>query len=369
MKTQNLSLLGVAVATLILTGCKQEQVAQRPAMPPTQVTVITVKEEQVKIQTELKGRLSAIEEADVRPQVTGIIQSIEVKDGSSVKKGQVLYKVDDAQYKAAFNQAQAAYNSIKADINTAKLKSERYKKLAADKAISTQESDDASSSYQKLVSNLAEKEASLEIARINLHYTEIKAPIDGVLGITTITPGTLVTANQATSINSVTKMNPIYLDVTQPSNEFLNMTSLNKELGAKKIPVELKVNDKIFEGAVSSNELKVDPQTDSIKVRAIFENNENILLPGMFGYATITYATKENGIQIPMQSVIRSTDGKSSVYVVGTDNKIVSTPVEILQSFGKYSTINSGLKAGDKVVFEGIEKTRPGAEVNPVDAK
>lgn len=368
MKTKQFSLLGVVSAVAILTGCNSEQAQQqRPEMPPATVTVVTINEKPIKIQSELKGRLSATEEAEVRPQITGIIQSLEVKDGSPVKKGQVLYKVDDAQYKAAYNQALASVNSTKADIESAKSKADRYEKLASENAISIQEADDARSVYQKLVANLAEKEAALEIAKINLEYTKIKAPIDGVLGISSVTPGTLVTANQATVINTVTKMDPIYLDITQPSSDFLNMITLSQDLNTKEIPVELKINEKVFNGVVSSNEFKVDPQTDSIKVRAEFENKNKVLLPGMFGYATVTYAVQDNGIEIPMQSIIRTADGKASVYVVGADNTVAIRPVEILTSHRFNSIVSSGLKEGDKVIFEGIEKTRPGAKVNPVE--
>lgn len=368
MKSTHFNMLGIAIAIVALTGCKSEQEPQqKPQMPTPTVTVVSVKQEPIKIQTQLKGRLAAIEEAEVRPQITGIIQSIEAKDGTTVKKGQVLYKVDDAQYKAAYNQAQAAYNSTKADIETARLKAARYKKLAADKAISIQEADDANATYQKLVANLAEREAALEIAKINLEYTNIKAPIDGVLGIASITPGTLVTANQASIINTITKMDPIYLDITQPSNEFLDMITLNKDAGGKAIPVELNINEKIFTGVVSSNELKVDPQTDSIKVRAKFDNKDGFLLPGMFGTATITYAVQENGIQVPMQSIVRDTKGNPNVFVVEADGTAKLKPIEVLQSSGFNNIVKSGLSVGDKIIFEGVEKAKPDAKVNPVE--
>lgn len=365
MKLLRLSL--ITTATLAIVGCKQEQ-PQRPPQGPIAVSVMTIKEQPVEIQSELKGRLSAVSEAEVRPQVTGIIQTINAKDGASVKKGDVLYKIDPAVYKAAYNQSVAALNTVKADLFTAKNKFERYDALAAKKAISAQDADDAKSVYNKLLASLAEKEAAVQSAKINLDYTEIKAPIDGILGISKITPGALVTANQANSINTITTLNPIYLDITQPSQDFMNMMNTHKELKAEKIPVDLKFDinsDTFIKGYVSSNEYKVDESTDSIKIRAIFENPENNLLPGMFAYAKITYGTKLDGIKIPLQTIVRNPTGDSSVFVVGSDNKIKKTDITILYNTNNQAIISSGLKAGDKVVFEGIDKIKEGIEVNP----
>lgn len=370
MKIFQLSVLSMAV--LALAGCKEEAPKGGFQPPPKAVSFITVKEEPVKIQSELKGRLAAVKEAEVRPQISGIIQSIKVEDGQPVKKGDVLYKVDSAQYQAAHNQAVAAYESIQADIKTAKLKADRYEKLSKDKAISTQEADDAKANYEKLQATLAERQAAVEIAKINLAYTDIKAPIDGVMGISTITPGALVTANQANSINTITTLNPIYLDIAQPSQEFQEMMLLSKELKSTEIPVELTLNNSAkttLSGVVSSNEIKIDPQTDSIRVRALFKNDDKLLLPGMFAYATITYGVKEKGIKLPAQSIQKTPDGKLIVLVVDETNKIKSVDVDVLQSSGKESIISSGLKDGDKVVFEGTEKVRPGDEVVATEYK
>lgn len=363
MRILKLSIIALAVTSIV--GCKNEEKPHSQQMPPKMVKTITVKEAPVKIQSELKGRLAAIEEAEVRPQITGIIQSVKVKDGQEVKAGDILYKVDSAQYQAAYNQALASYNSVKADIETAKLKAERYEQLAKSKAVPIQDADDAKSNYNRLLASLEERKAAVEMAKINLNYTDIKAPIDGRIGITTITTGALVTANQAASINSITKLDPIYLDVTQQSKEFLEMMKLSKSLGTKEIPVEIRVKqgDEPIIGSISSNEVKVDPQTDSVKLRAKFSNKEKSLLPGMFGYATITYAIQDKGIKIPLQTVVRNSEGKSTVYVVNKEQKIEQVAIEVLQNTGFEAIITSGLKEGDKVVIEGIDKIKAGDAV------
>lgn len=369
MKILKLSMIAIAVTAIV--GCNKDVVQKPNQMPPKLVTTITIKEEPVKIQSELKGRLSAIEEAEVRPQITGIIQEVKVKDGQEVRVGDILYKVDAAQYQAAYNQAQASYNSVKADIETAKLKANRYEELAKIKAVPIQEADDAKSNYNKLLASLEERKAALEAAKINLGYTNIKAPIDGLIGITTITSGALVTANQSASLNTITKLDPIYLDVTQQSKDFLEMMKLSKSLGSKEIPVEIRINqgDEPVIGTISSNELKVDPQTDTIKIRAKFSNKEKTLLPGMFGYATITYAIQENGIKIPLQTVVRNGDGKSTVYVVNAENKIEQISIDVLKNTGFEAIVSNGLKAGDRVVIEGIDKIKAGDTVVASDKK
>lgn len=365
MKLLRLSLITTAV--LAVVGCKKEE-PQRPPQGPVAVSVITIKEQPVEIQSELKGRLNAVSQAEVRPQITGIIKSIKAKDGAAVKQGDVLYKVDPAVYKAAYDQAVASLESIKADLSTAKAKSERYESLAAKKAISAQDADDAKSVYNKLLATLTEREAAVQSAKINLDYTDIKAPIDGILGISMITPGALVTANQANSINTITTLNPIYLDISQPSQDFMNMMAINKELKSEKIPVDLKFDmnsEPVVKGFVSSNELKVDQSTDSIKVRAIFDNPDKTLLPGMFAYAKITYGVKPNGIKIPLQTILRSPSGESSVLVVGSDNKAKNVNITTLYNSGSEAIVSSGLKAGDKVIFEGLDKIREGSDLNP----
>lgn len=368
MKILKLSLITIAALSVI--ACKKEESKQPPQMPKA-VSYISIKEEPVKIQSELKGRLSAIEEAEVRPQITGIIESIKVKDGQEVKKGDILYKVDSAKYQAEYNQSLASYKSVKADIETAKLKAQRYEQLAKTKAVPMQDADDALSAYNKLLASLEERKAAVDMAKIQLDYTNIKAPIDGKLGISSITSGALVTANQTNSINTITRLNPIYLDITQQSKDFLEMTKLSQEFETKNIPVEIRMNlgDEPIMGYVSSNELKVDPQTDSIKVRAKFDNTDKTLLPGMYAYATITYAIKDKGVVIPMQTIMKKTNGGTSVYVIGEGNKIKEVNVQVLQNKGAQSIITEGLKNGDKVVIEGIEKIKDGDVVTPTEKK
>jgi len=365
-------LLSLVIAAAAMTGCNQEAPKQQQQRPPAHVTYINIVESPIKIQSELKGRVSAVSEAQIRPQITGIIQSINVQDGQEVKKGQVLYKVDPAQYKAVYDQSLAAYDSVKADIKTAKTKAERYGALAKQKAMAIQEADEAQSSYLKLVASLAEKKAEIATAKINLDYTDIKAPISGILGISTITPGALVTANQTDSINTITTLSPIYVDLTQPSKEFIDMKIVQKKLQSTDVPVELKFNnnaDYFINGHIHSNEYSVNQATDSIKVRAIFENKDKLLLPGMYAYANLTYGIDNKGIKIPLQSIVRDVKGNSSVYVVNSDNKIENKAIVTLSNVGSEAIISEGLKTGDKLVFEGVDKVKIGDSVVPEEKK
>lgn len=368
MKKFIYSIVGIAVIST-LSACSKEEKIEQPQVqgpPPKIVSYITIKEQSVNINSDLKGRLVAVHEAQIRPQITGLIEDINVKDGQEVKKGQILYKVDDAQYLASYNQALAALNSVEADLKVAKLKADRYKELAKDNAVPQQEADETMAQYLKLLSQQKERQAAVNVAKINLDYTKIKAPIDGKIGISNITKGTLVTANQTQSLNTITKLDPIYLDITQQSGDFLTMINKNKELGSGKIPVQLTIDklNKVFNGFVVANELKVDPETDTIKVRAQFDNKDKILLPGMFGQAKITYATDNSGIQVPMQTIQKDKDGSLFVFVVDDNNKIIKTPIQILDSASGFNSIvKSGLTKGQKVVFEGTDKIAEGDTV------
>ncbi len=365
-----LKLLTLIIAGFAITGCNDKQGQTQQQRPPASVSYIVATTTPVNVTSEFKGRVSPFKEAEVRPQVTGIIQSINVKDGQPVKKGQILYKIDPSKYQAAYDQAVAAHNTVKADIQSAKLKADRYKLLASQKAISIQDADDAQSAYNKLVASLAEKKAAMDLAKIDLDYTDIKAPIDGVLGITTITPGALVTANQADSINSITTLSPIYVDIAQPTKDFAKMNSTVKTLGTKDVVIEININGtQVSKGKLSSYEYKVDNSTDSIKIRGIFENTDKALLPGMYGKATINYGLDPKGIVIPQQSVVRDPNGSSFVYLVNAENKIEKSVVTLENTNGKEAVVASGIKTGDKVVFEGLDKVRVGDTVSPTENK
>lgn len=361
-----LKLISLAITAIAIAGCNKETISSQYQRPTPHITYVKVVESPLKVQTELKGRVTAVSSAEIRPQVTGIIQSINVKDGEDVKKGQILYKVDPAQYQALYQQTLAAYDSVKADIKTAKTKAERYSTLAKEKAISMQDAEEAQSAYLKLVASLAEKKAAITTAKINLDYTDIKAPISGILGISTITPGALVTANQTDIINTITTLSPIYVDLSQPSKEFINMKILQKKLKSIDIPVELKFenNDAYsIQGKIHSNEYSVNQSTDSIKLRAIFDNKDKLLLPGMYTYANLTYGIEPNGIKIPLQSIVREPNGTSSVYIVNTENKIEKKFIKTLSNVESKAIVTDGLANGDKLVFEGIDKIKVGDTV------
>lgn len=378
MKKFQLSLLAIPIA-IFISGCnsKTEQAgAQQRQMPPQSVTYQTVKVGPVEIKSSLKGRLVASDEAEVRPQITGIIRQFDAKDGQNVKKGDVLYTIDQSQYLAAVKQSKASLKSIEADIKSAKSKAERYAQLAKDKAIPQQDADDATALYNKLLANLDERKAALEIAELNLEYTKIKSPISGTLGIASITTGALVTANQSNKINTVTQLDPIYVDITQQSSDFLNMKNLSSQFNSTEIPVVMtigggnnSINTPQFKGFLISQEAIVDPQTDSVKIRAKFENPKKELLPGMFANTDVIYAVQPDGIKIPMQSIIIDNDGSTFVYLLNDDKTVKKQTVKILHNTTNEAIISEGLKKDDKVIFQGISKIRDGATVAPIEQK
>lgn len=338
-------------------------------MPLQSVTYYNVVNTPVALSSSLKGRLVASDDAEVRPQITGIIQNFNVKDGQYVKRGDVLYEIDPAPYAAAYKQAQASLKSIEADIKSAKSKSERYSQLAKEKAIPQQDADDALAIYNKLQANLEERKAALELAQLNLSYTKIKAPISGTLGIASITKGALVTANQSDKINTITQLDPIFLDITQQSSDFLSMKNLSRKFNSQEIPVTMKIgnssteSDVKFEGLLISQEAIVDPQTDSVKIRAKFNNLNKELLPGMFAFADVIYAVQPEGIKIPMQSIVFENDGSTHVYILNEDNTVKKQPVKILHSSTNEAILEEGLTEGQKVIFQGVGKIKDGASV------
>lgn len=370
MKKFQLSLLAIPVAFFISAcGQKSEQANQQRTMPLQSVTYYNVVNTPVALSSSLKGRLVASDDAEVRPQITGIIQNFNVKDGQYVKRGDVLYEIDPAPYAAAYKQAQASLKSIEADIKSAKSKSERYSQLAKEKAIPQQDADDALAIYNKLQANLEERKAALELAQLNLSYTKIKAPISGTLGIASITKGALVTANQSDKINTITQLDPIFLDITQQSSDFLSMKNLSRKFNSQEIPVTMKIgnssteSDVKFEGLLISQEAIVDPQTDSVKIRAKFNNLNKELLPGMFAFADVIYAVQPEGIKIPMQSIVFENDGSTHVYILNEDNTVKKQPVKILHSSTNEAILEEGLTEGQKVIFQGVGKIKDGASV------
>lgn len=368
--------LTFTVLTAFLAGCGGgEKPAARQA-PEPEVGVVTLAPRPVKLTTVLSGRTSAHLVADVRPQVSGIIQKRLFTEGGEVKEGEVLYQIDPATYQAAFDNARAALSKAEANALPAKLRAERYASLVKVGSLSKQEDDDAQAAYQQCLAEVAAARAALESARINLGYTRVTAPIAGRIGKSTVTPGALVTANQATALSTVQQIDPIYVDVTQSSAELLRLkrnlaSGVIRKVGNDGAGVRLFYEDGTeysLEGVLQFSDITVDQATGVVTLRALFPNPKHDLLPGLYVRAMLGEGVEENAIVVPQAAVGRDTKGNPYVLLVKADDTVEQRQIGVDRAIEGDWLVSSGLAAGDRVVLEGLQKVRPGAKVRVVEA-
>ena len=357
--------LVVIAAAYWMTKKPAAQQGAMGAMPPAEVAVITATPETVSVSRELPGRTSAYRVAQIRPQVSGIIIDRMFTEGSNVKEGQQLYQIDPAPYQAAYDSAAAALQKAEANILSVQAKAERYAELVKAGAVSKQDHDDASASYAQAKAEVAVAKAALTQAKINLQYTKVLSPVSGRIGKSSVTEGALVTANQADPLATVQQLDRIYVDLTQSAEEVMK---LKHSLGSKP-PVEL-----IFDsgeafrllGHLQFSDVTVDESTGMVTLRALFDNPEMEILPGLFVRAKLVQSKVDNAILVPQQSVVRNADGSTIVFKVGKDNVINPAPVKVSAVVGDKWLVDSGISAGDVVMVEGLMKIQPGATVKPV---
>ena len=341
-------------------------------MPPAEVTVVTIKTEKVALKTELSGRTTASLSSEVRPQISGLVKSRTFEEGAKVKAGQVLYQIEPAQYRAAEASAEADLASAKASLEAATLRDERYAALAKIEGVSKQEADDARLGHQQAVAAVAQKTAALDMARINLGYTAITAPITGTIGKSSVTPGALVTANQPTPLATIRALDPIYVDLTESTEQRLR---LRAQLGAGGLSagsttIKLILPDGStynHDGTLEFAEVAVDEATGTVTLRAKFPNPEFTLLPGMYVRAQLDEAFDENAILAPQQGVSHDAKGNASAMVVGADGKAEMRTLVATRAIGDKWLVESGLKVGDKLIVEGLNKIGPGMPVHAND--
>src|SRR5579859_4277612 len=350
------SLLGL-ILTTVLVGC--DKYAPPPAPPPPKVSVVTVQAQAVPITTELPGRVAGFRTADVRPQVNGIILRRLFVEGTDVKAGQQLYQIDPAPYQASYDSAVAADAS-------ARSLAERYKPLAEANAVSKQDYDNAVASH-------LQAQAAVETAHINLIYTRVLSPITGRIGRSLITEGALVTANQATALSTVQQLDPVYVDVTQPSTTLLRLqreaaAGLLKQNEAGQAQVRVLLEDGSeypHPGTLQFSEVTVDEGTGSVTLRALVPNPERLLLPGMFVREQIQEGVRQGAVLVPQQGISHDQKGEPNALVVGPDNTVELRPIKTDRALGDQWLVTSGLKPGDRVIVEGIQAAKPGAKVVP----
>ena len=343
--------------TLFLSSCEQKNDGNQKAQNPIEVGYINPKKEPINLEIELIGKVKAKELALVRPQVSGIIEKQLFKEGSFVKQGDILYKIDSATYKATLNQSLALLNSAKASLISAEAKSKRAEELLKFDGISKQEADEIKASYLQAKALVEQRDAELENSKIDLNRCEIKAPISGYIGISNVTVGALVNANQSEELVNIRDTQTVFVDLSQSYNEILNL----KSIGDLEDDIEVSLKfDNGFEypikGKLEARELSVDESSQTVTLRAVFNNPNNLLLSGMMTKAILKSKKSIDGFLIPQQAVLRDQKANPIVTLVTPENKTITKIVKIQRSVGNKWLILDGLEESDKIVVEGLNK-------------
>ncbi|WP_427193061.1 efflux RND transporter periplasmic adaptor subunit [Serratia marcescens] len=369
MQRKTLLVLGLS---LLLAACDgQNAGAPTGAGGEQEVGVVTLRGQSVTLSSELTGRVNATMTSDVRPQVDGIIKQRLFTEGAEVKAGQVLYQIDPASYQASYDQAAAQLKNAQATVQSSRLKSQRYAALVKENGVSQQDADDAKAAYLAAVASVAQYQAALETARINLAYTQVRAPIAGRIGISSVTPGALVTASQTDALATIRALDPIYVDLTQSSAQLLKLRRQQAALQRGAVtPVAIKLEDGTpyaHAGKLELTEVAVDEATGSVTLRAVFPNPEHELLPGMYVHATVDNGVDPKAILAPQQGITRNAKGEATALVVDEQNNVAQRTVSAERVVGSNWLIGSGLNEGDRLIVEGTGKVTIGAAVKPVE--
>jgi membrane fusion protein (multidrug efflux system) len=362
---------------LILSGCGKSKEGAGPQAGPPEVAIEVIQEARLPITMELPGRTSPYMVAEVRPQVSGIIQKRTFEEGSDVKAGDLLYQIDPALYQASYQNAKAALAKAEAHLPALRQRAERYKELVDIRAVSRQEYDDATASLQQAGAEVGVGKAAVETARINLAYTRITAPISGRVGKSNVTVGALATSHQAAAFTTIQQLDPIYVDATQSSANLLEFkgrvaTGRIKGGGPGQARVKLILEDGTpypHEGKLQFSDITVDPGTGSFILRMVFPNPKHTLLPGMYVRTVIQEGIVDRAILVPQEGVSRDPKGNPVALIVDGEDKVQQRMIKIDRAIGNKWLITSGLKAGDRVIVEGVQKVRPGVSVKAVTVK
>ena len=360
------TLMGLLFILILLVGCSEEQ----PVMPPPTVSYLVIKKEPIVYVTKLSGRTSAVQVAEVRPQVSGIIQKRYFEEGTDVEAGTVLYQIDPALYEAAHQNALAAQTRAEATSKVANLLASRYSELVKVRAVSRQEYDNAQADYERSMAEVIATKAAVDTAKINLDYTRVTAPIAGRIGRSAVTPGALVTQNQPNALAVIQQVDRMYVDVSQSSQEALHM---REKFGqSPSDDVSLLFQDGTLydqKGQLEFFDITVDQSTDTINVRIVFPNDSGRLLPGMFVQTLITQGADPHGILVPQKAVSRDADGNFGVMVLtpAPESKgmynVEARRISVSRSLENQWHVTGGLEEGDRVLVDGLQKARPGASV------
>lgn len=365
--------LAVAVLSAVAACGKKSDAAVNSAPPPAEVSVISIAPERLALTTELPGRLEATRIAEVRARAAGIVLKRNFREGSDVKAGDVLFRIDPAPLQATYESTQASLAKAEANLTQATLKAQRYKPLVEANAVSKQDYDDAVALQKQAAADVASAKAARQTANLNLGYATVTAPISGRIGRALVTEGALVGQGEATQLAVVQQVDPIYVNLTQSSTDVLKLQQAMKSgqlqsVGQGQAKVTLMTEDGQAypqSGKLLFSDLTVDATTGTVTIRAEFPNPDHNLLPGMYVRAKLEQAVNAQAITVPQQAVTRDMTG-ASVFVVGADNKVAARSVKADNAQGDKWVVTDGLKTGDKVIVEGFQKIKPGAVVKPV---
>ncbi|MDR7093863.1 efflux RND transporter periplasmic adaptor subunit [Hydrogenophaga laconesensis] len=364
-------LLVAAVLALVACGDKKTPAAA-PAAPPVGYLAVVLQTQG--LHTELAGRTRASQSAEVRPQVSGILQKRLFTEGAMVKAGQPLYQIDSRTLEASVKSAEAALARARATAQTARTNAERNAELVKIDAISRQVFDESQAQVAQSAADVAVAQAALENARINLQYSRITAPISGQTELSVVLPGALVTANQAQALTTISQLDPIHVDITQSSSELLELrrqwqAGVFGKVESSGAPVRLALEDGSqypHAGKLQFTGATVSQTTGAITLRAVFPNPDRLLMPGMYVRAQLATGESSEAIVLPQQAVQRDPAGKPSVQIINAENKIEKRPIRLGQALGSQWLVLEGLKAGDRVMVDGFQKARVGQAVTPV---
>lgn len=368
----------LAAAAICLAACGSNDKAAgggRGKGPggPAQVGFVVVQQGTAPIEQELPGRVSAYQVSEVRPQVSGVITKRLFQEGSMVRQGQTLYQVDPSIYQAQAAQAQANLQSARASAEAARTLASRYKPLVQMQAISKQDYTNAVAQARQADASVAQNSAALRTAQINLHYTRVPAPITGRIGLSNVTEGALVTANQTDALTTITRLDPVFVDIQESAADLLSLRKALTRGGvvATTAQVRLKLadgSDYGYTGTVEFSQVLVDQSTGTVTLRARFPNPQSILLPGMFVTAQFAQAIDTSAILVPQQAVTRDPKGNATLWVVGPGNRAVERTIVADRTQGEYWVVTQGLAPGEKVITQGTANLKDGAPIKPVPA-
>jgi membrane fusion protein (multidrug efflux system) len=340
---------------------------------PAQVGFVVVQQGSAPLQQELPGRVAAYQVSDVRPQVSGVIQRRLFREGSIVRQGQTLYQIDPSIYAAQQAQASANLQSARASAVAARTRAQRYAPLAKMEAISKQDYTDALAQARQADAAIAQNSATLRAAQVNMRFTRVPAPITGRIGLSTVTEGALVTANQPGALATITRLDPVFVDIQQSAADLLKLRQALSQGGA--VPTTAQVRLKLpdgsfyaFTGTVEFSEVIVDQGTGTVTIRARFPNPQSLLLPGMYVTAEFAQAVQTSAILVPQQAVTRDPQGNATVFVVGPGNRVIQRTILADRTLGTDWVVTGGLAAGEKVITQGTANLKDGAAIRPVPA-